>query len=812
MQVIPNFRILLINPTLSNLFLVCQNPSFFLRLASSVMEPSKVVAEYAKSARSSCKKCDKKIDVNALRLGSVTKDKRRGFDVTKWHHLDCFPMDSESVASAEDIGGFSSLKISDQETLMKLLDESGRPGEKESKDNPGDSDAEDADADDDDDVDDTKDADKATHDDALEHQYHGIVRQSMSSVLRAPVTIMMLLVHQNRYKRKLVTMQGAIGDKDAVKETEERIPKRSKANTSQYQAINNVREKEDDENNDLEDRKSKQGKLSTTTEGAELDVSFSTSDIQLKYKVVAEYAKSARSSCKKCDKKIENGALRLGSVTRDKRRGFDVTKWHHLDCFPMDLESVASVEDIGGFLSLKSSDQESLTKLLDESSCLGEKVRDILILFCIALLHIGEEQLNLMVLLQMKMLLKEPKREFLRDQRQTLVREKDDDENNDVEDRKSKKGKLSTTTEGAELDVSFSTSDIQLKYKVVAEYAKSARSLCKKCDKKIENGAMRLGSVTRDKRRGFDMTKWHHLDCFPMHLESVASAEDIGGFSSLKSSDQESLTKLLDESACLGEKGAIGDKDAVKGTKERIPKRLKVREKDDDKNNDLEDTNSKKGKLSTTTEGAELDVSFSISDIQLKYKDATLLPKWKAFRTVIFLAQDEGLQDSGKIAGFDFDGCLVNTNVKKVGPDAWSLMYPSIPGKLQSLYNEGYKLVIFTNESNIDRWKNKRQVAVDSKIGRLTNFIKHVNVPMQVFIACGIGKSGGQTEDPFRKPNPGMWHLMDWHFNSGISIDMDQSFYVGDAAGRENDHSDADIKFAEAVGLKFYVPEEYFKV
>lgn len=57
-----------------------------------------------------------------------------------------------------------------------------------------------------------------------------------------------------------------------------------------------------------------------------------------------------------------------------------------------------------------------------------------------------------------------------------------------------------------------------------------------------------------------------------------------------------------------------------------------------------------------------------------------------------------------------------------------------------------------------------------------------------------------------------MWHLMDQHFNSGISIDMDQSFYVGDAAGREKDHSDVDIKFAQAIGLKFYVPEEYFKV
>ncbi|MFS7929415.1 putative 3'(2'),5'-bisphosphate nucleotidase [Helianthus anomalus] len=67
----------------------------------------------------------------------------------------------------------------------------------------------------------------------------------------------------------------------------------------------------------------------------------------------------------------------------------------------------------------------------------------------------------------------------------------------------------------------------------------------------------------------------------------------------------------------------------------------------------------------------------------------------------------------------------------KVGANAWSLMYASIPTKLQSLYNDGYKLVIFTNESNIERWKNKRQVAVDSKIGRLDAFIKLVNVPIQ---------------------------------------------------------------------------------
>ena len=47
---------------------------------------------------------------------------------------------------------------------------------------------------------------------------------------------------------------------------------------------------------------------------------------------------------------------------------------------------------------------------------------------------------------------------------------------------------------------------------------------------------------------------------------------------------------------------------------------------------------------------------------------------------------------------------------------------------------------------------------------------------MQVFIACGVGSAGGKADDPFRKPNPGMWHIMEKHFNSGIPIDMDQLF------------------------------------
>ncbi|XP_020239164.1 polynucleotide 3'-phosphatase ZDP [Cajanus cajan] len=349
-----------------------------------------------------------------------------------------------------------------------------------------------------------------------------------------------------------------------------------------------------------------------------------------------------------------------------------------------------------------------------------------------------------------------------------------------------------------------------------AEYAKSNRSSCKACSEAIEAKSLRLASVSKGKGP-YDVVKWHHLRCFPLSSHSHSAPEAIEGFSSLKISDQEALKKLFAENDKAEEKVhkvVENVQNEVQETEEGISKKRKVHKVVESVQNESQETEEgdlRKGKLCPPDVKAVVNISFLVSDVKSKYKEANLLPKWKAFQTVIFLERDDGLHDSSKIAAFDFDGCLAKTAVNRVGANAWSLMHSSIPDKLQSLYNDGYKLVIFTNESNIERWKNKRQVAVDSKIGRLNQFIEKVKVPVQVFIACGLGKSGkAQEDDLFRKPKPGMWYLMEQHFNSGIAIDIDQSFYVGDAAGRESDHSDADIKFAEAIGLKFYVPEEYF--
>uniref|UniRef100_A0A0D6R2Q3 PARP-type domain-containing protein n=1 Tax=Araucaria cunninghamii TaxID=56994 RepID=A0A0D6R2Q3_ARACU len=334
---------------------------------------------------------------------------------------------------------------------------------------------------------------------------------------------------------------------------------------------------------------------------------------------------------------------------------------------------------------------------------------------------------------------------------------------------------------------------------VVVEYAKSARAACKQCGNNIAKGCIRLGVVSKA-AGGFDMTRWHHLQCFKSQI-GITSAETIKGFSLLKASDQQSLKSL------------VADFTKIPGVSETTAAEFKDNEDSHQKvvssvlgemHEDGQGT-PKKPKLCGGNEDDFLN-AFSPSELQSRYKDAILPSKWKAFQTVTILGEVDGLQPSEKIAAFDFDGCLVKTSLKRVGADAWSLQYPSVPEKLQGYHSKGYKLVIFTNESNIERWKNSRQKAIDSKVGRLEGFIKRVKVPMQVFIACGIEGSG----DPFRKPKPGMWRLMQRHFNSGIAVDMEQSFYVGDAAGRIKDHSDADISFAKGVGLKFFVPEDIF--
>jgi primase-polymerase (primpol)-like protein len=43
------------------------------------------------------------------------------------------------------------------------------------------------------------------------------------------------------------------------------------------------------------------------------------------------------------------------------------------------------------------------------------------------------------------------------------------------------------------------------------------------------------------------------------------------------------------------------------------------------------------------------------------------------------------------------------------------------------------------------------------------------------------------------------------------TTEITSTFYVGDAANRPQDHSDADIAFAKNCAVEFFVPEQFFE-
>ncbi|XP_029194296.2 polynucleotide 3'-phosphatase ZDP-like isoform X1 [Acropora millepora] len=177
----------------------------------------------------------------------------------------------------------------------------------------------------------------------------------------------------------------------------------------------------------------------------------------------------------------------------------------------------------------------------------------------------------------------------------------------------------------------------------------------------------------------------------------------------------------------------------------------------------------------------------------------TLAWKWKES---VLIYESEGVKNSNKIASFDFDGTLAKTSLFKHGPDAWSILYPSCIPTLTRFHEDGYKLVIFTNQASIGKAKATKEKVIAEKKGRLMGFVTEVGLPFQIFVAT--------AKDAYRKPNTEMWELFSQKYNGDVKVNKDQSFFVGDAAGRKKDHGSSDKEFAENCGLKFYTEDEFF--
>lgn len=189
-------------------------------------------------------------------------------------------------------------------------------------------------------------------------------------------------------------------------------------------------------------------------------------------------------------------------------------------------------------------------------------------------------------------------------------------------------------------------------------------------------------------------------------------------------------------------------------------------------------------------------------------EESTTEPGWSTKDDVYFYHPPK-LIHSSKIAAFDMDGTLITTaSGKTFAKDIndWKILYSEVPGKLKKLVRDGYKVVIITNQLGIGRGK----LRVEDFKQKVESILKLLGAPIQVI---AITKRG-----PYRKPNIGSWSWLQELGNGGIPIDMDKSFYIGDAAGRpkdwmpkkKKDFSCTDRLFALNLRLDFKTPEEFF--
>ncbi|EEH48399.2 polynucleotide kinase 3'-phosphatase [Paracoccidioides brasiliensis Pb18] len=165
-----------------------------------------------------------------------------------------------------------------------------------------------------------------------------------------------------------------------------------------------------------------------------------------------------------------------------------------------------------------------------------------------------------------------------------------------------------------------------------------------------------------------------------------------------------------------------------------------------------------------------------------------------------------------RVAAFDLDSTLIATKSGRrfaTNENDWKWWNPSVPKKLKELNDEGYLVIVLSNQKGISLKKNLKGGRLESKSlsifkQKVAAVMQTLNVPFAVYAAT--------ENDEFRKPRMGMWREMvdDYDLNVCDSLDLKQSIFVGDAAGREGDHSCVDRDFASNVGILFKTPEEFF--
>jgi bifunctional polynucleotide phosphatase/kinase len=176
-----------------------------------------------------------------------------------------------------------------------------------------------------------------------------------------------------------------------------------------------------------------------------------------------------------------------------------------------------------------------------------------------------------------------------------------------------------------------------------------------------------------------------------------------------------------------------------------------------------------------------------------------------------------------KLAVFDLDGTLIKTKSGKKFPEDssdWKWWSPDVIPRLGQLVND-YGLIIVTNQAGAgESAKSRTRSNPDDILHRIAEVFR------VLMSKCGFRHVEVyiSTEyNIYRKPNTSIFEKYIWPNYHGDHR-LRKIFYVGDAAGREDDFSDSDRKFAYNLeqflsfrakdknpGVRFMTPEEFFE-
>ncbi len=154
---------------------------------------------------------------------------------------------------------------------------------------------------------------------------------------------------------------------------------------------------------------------------------------------------------------------------------------------------------------------------------------------------------------------------------------------------------------------------------------------------------------------------------------------------------------------------------------------------------------------------------------------------------------------------FDLDNTLIKTKSGKVFPtnkDDWLFLNDKITTCINSIFTDKQNIIgIITNQKGL---KNKQ--LIDNWISKIKSIYSEIKF---TFIFASL------KDDNFRKPLPSSWDYIKSNLLQPFNINSIHTkkniYYIGDAFGRKQDHSDTDLKFAINCNFKFKTPEVFFK-